>query len=86
MSAANLLAAHNFTAEAEEAYRLAAQLWPGNPESVAGLADILLRGGREAEARQLVGDFSQKYPDQRKDLERISAATRIIGPAPSAKR
>jgi hypothetical protein len=85
VSAANLLAAHNFTAEAEEAYRLAAQLWPSNPESVVGLADVLLRGGRETEARQLVGDFNQKYPDQRKDLERISAAARIIGPAPSAK-
>jgi hypothetical protein len=85
VSAANLLAAHNFTAEAEEAYRLAAQLWPGNPESVAGLADLLLRGGREAEARQLVGAFRQQYPDQRNDLERISAAARMIGPAPVAR-
>lgn len=84
VSAANLLTAHNFTAEAEQAYRLATQLWPGNPESTAGLADLLLRGGREAEARQLVGDFSQKYPDQRKDLERLSAAARIIDLAPSA--
>ena len=81
VSAANLLAAHNFTAEAEKAYRLAAQLWPGNPESVAGLADILLRGGRENEARQLVGDFSQKHPDQRKELEQISAAWKVLGPA-----
>lgn len=81
VSAANLLAAHNFTAEAEEAYRLAAQLWPGNPESVGGLADLLTRGGREAEARQIVGDFNQNHPDQRKDLERISTAARIIGSA-----
>jgi len=84
-SAANLLAAHNFTAQAEEAYRLAAQLWPGNPESTGGLADILMRGGREDEARQLLRDFSQKYPDQRKDLERISAAWRLLGPAQPGK-
>ncbi len=84
-AAANLLAEHGFTAEAEEAYRLAAQLWPGSSKSIAGLADLLLRGGRETEARQLVVDFNQKYPDQRKDLERISAAARIIGPAPSGR-
>ncbi len=80
-AAANLLAEHGFAAEAEEAYRLAAQLWPGSTKSIAGLADLLMRGGREAEARRLVGDFSQKYPDQWKDLERFSAAGRIIGPA-----
>jgi hypothetical protein len=81
VAAANLLAAHQFTAEAEEAYRLAAQLWPGNPESVAGLANILLKGGHEAEARQLIGDFNLKHPDQRKDLETISAIARTIAPA-----
>lgn len=81
VAAANLLAAHHFTAEAEEAYHIAAQLWPGNAESVAGLAGILLRDGREAEARQLIQDFNLKHPDQREDLERISAAVRSIGPA-----
>jgi hypothetical protein len=30
-SAANLLAAHNFDSQAEETYRLATQLWPGEP-------------------------------------------------------
>ena len=38
VAAANLLAAHNFTSEAEQAYSLATQLWPNNPESVSGLA------------------------------------------------
>jgi len=78
---ANLLAAHGFTAEAEEAYRLATQLWPGSSKSIGGLVDILVGSGREDEARQLVGDFNQNYPDQRKDLERTSAAARTIGPA-----
>ena len=81
VSAANLLAAHNFTAEAEQAYRLAAQLWPENPESVGGLTDLLTRSGREDEARQILADFTQKYPGQLKELERARASGRIVGPA-----
>jgi hypothetical protein len=53
VAAANLLAAHGFTAEAQDAYRLASQFWPANPESVGGLADSLAAGGRQDEARQL---------------------------------
>ena len=85
VAAANLLAAHNFAAEAEQGYRLATQLWPSNPESVGSLADILIRSGREGEAQQLLGDFARKYPVQRKDLEQISAAFRLMGPARPAK-
>lgn len=81
VSTGNLLAAHNFTAEAEQAYHLAAQLWPGNPESSGGLADLLMRSGREAEARKIIEDFNRTHPDQQKDLERISAAARSIGTA-----
>ena len=81
VSAANLLAAHSFYSEAEQAYRLATQLWPGNPESIAGLAELLASGGREDEAGQILEDFARKYPDQRKDLERVRAAWRFVGPA-----
>ena len=70
---ANLLAAHNFSAEAEEAYRLAAQLWPANPESVSGLADLLVASGRMEEAQQLIKDFYQKHPDEWKAVEQMSA-------------
>src|SRR3989441_549371 len=76
-AAANLLAAHNFSAEAEEAYRLGAQLWPANPESVNGLADLLAASGRMKEAQQLLEEFSQKYPDARKTVERISSAWKL---------
>ncbi len=68
-SAANLLAAHNYTAEAEEAYRLSSQLCPYSPEAVGGLASILARSGRAAEARQMLDDFASKYPFQRSDIE-----------------
>ncbi|HEX4644312.1 MAG TPA: Wzy polymerase domain-containing protein, partial [Verrucomicrobiae bacterium] len=79
----NLLAAHGFSAEAEAAYRLASQLWPGSPESVGNLADLLARNGLETEARQILEQFDRQYPDQRKDLERVSAVWRATGPAQS---
>ncbi len=85
VAAAHLLAAHNFTAEAEQAYRLAAQLWPENPESVGGLADLLLRSGREEEARQVFEEFIRQHPDQQKDLDRTSAAWRLISHAQPGK-
>jgi hypothetical protein len=80
VAAANLLAEHKFTGEAEQAYRLAAQLWPENPESVSGLADLLLSTGREQEARRLLEDFTRQNPEKGKELERTSAAFRFIGP------
>jgi hypothetical protein len=83
VAAANLLASHSFGAEAEAAYRLGTQLWLGNPESVGGLADLLAASGRENEARQLLDDFTQQYPDQLKDLERTSSAMRFLWTAKS---
>jgi hypothetical protein len=83
--AANLLAAHNFDSQAEETYRLATQLWPGNPECVGGLANLLAANGREAEARQLMDNFSKQYPDLRKTLEQITAGVTIVGVAATTK-
>ena len=85
VAAANLLAAHNYTGEAEQAYRLATQLWPENPESVSGLADLFVAAGRPDDARQLLQDFAQKYPGEQKDLERISASWHlVVGSQPAA--
>jgi hypothetical protein len=83
-AAANLLAAHNFDSQAEETYRLATQLWPGNPECVGGLANLLAATGREAEAQQLMENFSKQYPDQRKALENIAGVT-IVGAGAGTK-
>jgi len=80
-AAANLLAAHNFDSQAEETYRLSTQLWPGNPECVGGLANLLAANGRTAEAQQLMDNFSKQYPDQRKALEKIAAGVTIVGTA-----
>ena len=68
-AAANLLAAHSYDTEAEQAYRLSSQLWPGNPEATGGLATILARTGHADQARQLLDDFSRNYPDQRSAIE-----------------
>jgi hypothetical protein len=76
VAAGNLLAAHDFTAEAEEAYRMATQLCPYSPESVGRLADLFARTGREIEARQLTEDFSRQHPEQAKEMEKASAAWR----------
>ena len=76
-----MLAAHNFNAEAEQAYRLATQLWPENPESVGGLADLLAASGRQTEAQRILEDFNRQYPGRRKDLERVSTTFTLIGAA-----
>ena len=78
VSTGNLLAARGFQSEAEQAYRLASQLWPGNPESVAGLVDLLSQRGRPDEAKQLLDDFLRTHPDQRQNLEKISSVARQV--------
>jgi len=67
---ANLLANHDFFADAEQAYRLSMQMWPGNFESVSGLADVLARTGRAADARSLLDDFARQYPQQKSDVDK----------------
>jgi Flp pilus assembly protein TadD len=68
-SAANLLAAHNYAAEAEQAYRPSSELCPFNPEPVGGLAAMFARAGRADEARQILDDFARNYPDLRSYIE-----------------
>jgi len=80
-SSANLLAAHDYNNEAEQAYRLSSQLWPGNPEPIGGLAGILARDGRAEEARLLLDEFSRNFPDQSKAAEKIKATFQVSVPA-----
>jgi hypothetical protein len=68
---ANLLVAHNFNTEAEQACQLASQLSPGNPEPVSVLSDILSQKGRPQEARQLIDEFLRNHPDARSAMERL---------------
>lgn len=82
-SAANLLAAHDYGSQAEQAYRLASGLWPENPEATAALAQLLERSGRADEGRKMREDFARNYPDQRAALERLEAGIKVIMPAPN---
>lgn len=68
-SQANLLLAHDAVDAAEQTYRLAAGLWPGDPEAANGLSAVLARSGRAEEGRKLLEDFNRKYPDLRKFIE-----------------
>ena len=70
---ANLLAAHNFTAEAADAYKLATQVLPDNAEPVEGLAQVLVQTGHADQARVLLDTFASKYPDQRTAIQQASS-------------
>jgi len=85
VAAANLLASHDFNTEAEQAYRLATQLWPASPEAVGDLAALLAHTGRQDESRQLLDDFNRQHPDELKNLEKTSAAWGVIVSSRSAK-
>jgi hypothetical protein len=84
-STANLLAAHNFTSEAEDAYSLASQMWPENPEPVSGLAQILAQTGHGDEAQNLLNQFAAKYPNQQKAIQQArTGVTSVLWSLPPA--
>ncbi len=74
VSAGNLLAAHGHTAQAEETYQLARQLWPENPEPVVQLASLFQRSGRPDEARRVLEEFFRAYPDRREGMQHLLPA------------
>jgi tetratricopeptide (TPR) repeat protein len=57
---AGLLAEHQFNAEAEQAYRLAIEMSPGNAEPVYRLGKLLADMGRKDEARDLIDNLVPK--------------------------
>jgi len=77
VAAGHLLAAHHYDAEAEQTYRLAAQMAPGNVEATTGLAEVLNRTGRGDQARQLLDDFARAYPDQRTAVDTFRGSITI---------
>ncbi len=66
---ANLLAANNFTDQAEQAYEMASQIFPGNPDPVNGLAKLLTQTGHADQAQAVIDQFVSKYPDQRSAVQ-----------------
>ncbi len=68
VASGNLLESHGHLAQAETTFRLARQISPENPEPVFKLGQLLDRSGRTREARALVEEFFQAYPDQRERM------------------
>jgi tetratricopeptide (TPR) repeat protein len=70
MSQANLFADRGFFAAAEQTYRTALDMVPSYADATGALADLLQRTGRGEEARVLVDQFTQKYPDKVEALKK----------------
>ncbi|NDD82365.1 MAG: hypothetical protein EBZ53_07385 [Verrucomicrobia bacterium] len=49
--------------EAEQAYRQALELWPGNTETLNNFSDLLLRQGRSAELRDILTKAAKEDPN-----------------------
>ena len=63
VSQGNLLADHKFSAEAEQAYRVAATLAPSNPEAVLNYANLLVDQKRPGEAIPVLETALATAPD-----------------------
>jgi hypothetical protein len=62
-SQAGLLVDRKFTAEAEQEFRLANELYPGSPEAVFRYVNLLLSQNRAADALPLVEGAMKAAPD-----------------------
>jgi tetratricopeptide (TPR) repeat protein len=78
---ANLLAANNFTDQAEQAYEMASQIFPGNPDPVNGLAKLLTQTGHADQAQAVIDQFVSKYPDQRSAVQQPMTIVGTVTPA-----
>jgi tetratricopeptide (TPR) repeat protein len=63
-SQAGLLQDHKFTAQAEQAFRLATEVCPSSPEAVYRLINLLTTQGRTAEALPVAENAVRAAPDQ----------------------
>ena len=73
---ANLLASQNLPGEAEQIYRIAADLSPTSLPPVSQLAEFLARAGRTAEANQLLDSFAARNAS---DLQKVEAEKKFLG-------
>jgi len=72
----NLFAGRQYSAEAEQTYRLARDIAPASLEPVGGLARLLVDTGRAAEAYQLLDDFARAHSGQRGAVEAFRRSLR----------
>ncbi len=76
---AEMLAAHDFSAEAEQAYNLASQLAPTNFDAVASHSTFLYQNGQTEQAIQILNDFAQKNPTQQAAVDRQRSLLTVKG-------
>jgi hypothetical protein len=67
---ANLFAEHGFADSAEQTYRVALGIVPGNADAASGLADLLERTGRANDAQVLLEQFAREHPKEFEELKR----------------
>lgn len=60
---ANLFAANNLSAQAEEGYRLATQLFPADAQTATAYANLLISQDRLADAAQVANNALKAAPD-----------------------
>ena len=70
---AGLLAAHNFSAEAEQTYRLATEIAPSAPEAVFGYVNLLVGQQRFAEAVPVIETAAWAAPDNQQFRDMLAA-------------
>jgi hypothetical protein len=77
---AGLLADHGFTTEADEAYRLATNIGPSNPEAVLPYASFLANQKRFAEAIPMLETAASAAPDNQQFRDLLKAVRAIQSP------
>jgi hypothetical protein len=60
---ASLLADHNYSSQAEQAYEAATRIWPGSPEAVFQYVNLLVGQNRVADALPIVQNAVAANPD-----------------------
>ena len=76
---AGLLADHQFTTSAEEAYRLAAEIGPSNPEAVLSYVNFLSGQKRFADAIPVLETAANAAPDNQQFHDLLQAVKRTGG-------
>lgn len=67
---ANLFAERGLSEQAEQTYRIALEMRGNNTDAAVGLASLMERIGRTAEAKALLDQFARDYPKQAADLDK----------------
>jgi tetratricopeptide (TPR) repeat protein len=75
---ANLFVDRELYEQAEQTYRTAVAIWPGQLDTVTGLAGVLAKRGRGDEARQLLDDFARSHPKQRAEIDVFRGSITVV--------